>query len=242
MIRSATCEDVLEVVADHHHAQPLVLESLDQAEHLGCLLDTERGCRLVEEHHLRLADQRARDRHRLALAAGEAAHLGPDAAQRRHRQVAQKLLGALLHVHLVDHVNRDAVHELLAEEKIRDHVEVVAQRQILKDGGDAEALRRLGCADPDLLAAEVGLTGVRGLDAVDGLDQGALAGAVVADQGDDLARVDLEVDLVEGPNGPEALGEPRSARRCSVAAPLPSPFDFASPRAIRGLILLLHLA
>ena len=57
----------------------------------------------------------------------------------------------------------------------------------------------------DLLAVEVGLPAVRGLDAVDRLDQGALAGAVVSNEGDDLAGVDLEVHLMEGPDGPEAL-------------------------------------
>src|SRR5204863_544888 len=75
-------------------------------------------------------------------------------------------------------------------------------------GGDAETLSRLRIADPDLLAVEVGVARIRRLDSVDRLDQRALAGAVVAYQGDDLARVDLEVDVVEGPNGPEALREP----------------------------------
>src|SRR4029077_14833725 len=70
-----------------------------------------------------------------------------------------------------------------------------------------EALRSLRRADLDLLAFKKGFPGVRGLDAVDCLDQRALSRAVVADQGDYLPRIHLEVHLVHGPHGPEALAE-----------------------------------
>ena len=55
------------------------------------LRDAERGGRLVEDHHLGVAEQRAGDRHRLALAAGERADLGAHAAQRRHRERVEQL-------------------------------------------------------------------------------------------------------------------------------------------------------
>ena len=62
--------------------------------------------------------------------------------------------------------------------------------------------------DPDLLAAELEGPRVGRPDAGDGLDQRRLAGAVVADEGDDLAGVDVEVDVLERLHRPEALGDP----------------------------------
>jgi len=48
------------------------------------------------------------------------------------------------------------------------------------------------------------LAAVEGEVAGERLDHGGLAGAVVADDGDDLARVDVEVGVVEGSYVPEA--------------------------------------
>ena len=63
--------------------------------------DAERGRRLVEQHHLRLAEQRARDRDLLALAAGEAAHLGAHARD-RDRELLEQLVRPVLHRRLVE--------------------------------------------------------------------------------------------------------------------------------------------
>jgi len=56
------------------------------------------------------------------------------------------------------------------------------------------------------------------VDPGDHLDEGRLAGPVVADQCDNLAQEDFEVDAVEGLDGSEALGdvlelEDRGSRR-----------------------------
>ena len=66
-----------------------------------------------------------------------------------------------------------------------------------------------GCAERDLLAvpgdrALVGLVG-----AGEHLDQGGLAGAVLAEQAVHLAGADVEVDAVEGPDAGERLTMPR---------------------------------
>ena len=53
-----------------------------------------------------------------------------------------------------------------------------------------------------------GSAAVGRLRAGDGLDQRRLAGAVVAHEGDDLARVDLEVHVDERLDGSEALADP----------------------------------
>ena len=61
-----------EVVADQDVAEAeLLLQVLQQVEHLRLHRDVERADRLVGDDQLRLRDQRARDRDALALAAGE---------------------------------------------------------------------------------------------------------------------------------------------------------------------------
>jgi hypothetical protein len=50
-------EDVDEVVADHHDPEIALFQAFDQVEHLLGLGDSERSRRLVEQHHLRLAQQ-----------------------------------------------------------------------------------------------------------------------------------------------------------------------------------------
>ena len=61
------------------------------------------------------------------------------------------------------------------------------------------------------LAVDRDRPGVGGLRAGERLDQRRLAGAVVADERDDLAGVDLEVDVLERRHAAEALREPSAA-------------------------------
>ncbi len=96
---------------------------------------------------------------------------------------------------------------LLAEEEVGHDVEVVAQGEVLEDGGDAEGLGLGRAAGPDGLAVEGDVAVVGRVDPRDHLDERGLAGAVVADQGDDLARPDVHVDVREGLDGTEALGD-----------------------------------
>ena len=180
-----------------------------RSRHLGRLGDAERRGRLVEQHDLRLAEQRAGDRDLLALAAGERADLAAQARD-RHRQVREQLAGLVLHPRLVE-LARDgagAGRDLLAaEEEVGDDVEVVAEREVLVDGRDPERGRVLGLGDRDLLAAEADRAGVGGVDAGDRLDHRRLAGAVVADEADHLAGVDGEVDPVQCLDRAESLAD-----------------------------------
>ena len=110
------------------------------------LRHAERRGRLVEQHDLRLAEQRAGDRDLLALAAGERPDLAAQAGD-RHRQVGEQLAGLVLHLRLVE-LARDRARAgrdlLAAEEEVGDDVEVVAEREVLVDGGDPQFGRVLG--------------------------------------------------------------------------------------------------
>ena len=57
------------------------------------------------------------------------------------------------------------------------------------------------------LAAEADLAGVRDHGAAERLDQRRLAGAVVADHGEDLAGIEIEVGVVERGDAAVALDE-----------------------------------
>jgi hypothetical protein len=101
-----------------------------------------------------------------------------------------------------------AVGLLAPEVHVLDDVEVVAQREVLVDDLDAEPRGVLRPVDVHGLAGEADLARVDGMDARDALDQRRLARAVVAHEGHDLARRDVEVDLVERLNRTEGLRDP----------------------------------
>ena len=96
--------------------------------------------------------------------------------------------------------------ELLAtEEHVLHDVEVVAQREVLVHDLDAEMggiPRRVQVA---VLAVDEDFALVVGLDTGETLDQGRLSGAVVADEGSDLAGVDLQVHALEDADRAERL-------------------------------------
>ena len=74
------------------------------------------------------------------------------------------------------------------------------------------AVARARIADRDRLALEAYLAAVDRVDAREALDQRGLAGAVVTDEGRDLSRVDVEVDVVQDVDGAEALVELRDLK------------------------------
>ena len=110
-------------------------------------------------------------------------------------------------------VQDQPVAQLVAEEQVGDDAEVVAQREVLPDHGDAliaraERVRGERTAG-DLDGAPVGLIGAR-----DALHDGRLAGAVLADQAEDLTRPHGEVDAAEDLEPAETLVHtPNTQRR-----------------------------
>jgi hypothetical protein len=104
---------------------------------------------------------------------------------------------------------------LVPDVEVGHDIQVVAQRQVLVHGCDPEGGRGLRAADVHRLAGEEDLALVGRVGAGDDLDQRGLAGAVVADEGDDLAGGDLEVDLRQGLHGAEPLADPlQPEQRC----------------------------
>ena len=90
-----------------------------------------------------------------------------------------------------------------AEEHVLHDVEVVAQREVLVHDLDAEVRRLARVVEVHDLAVELHLALVVGLHAGEALDQGRLAGAVVADERGDLAGVGLEDTPLRTLTGPK---------------------------------------
>src|SRR5262249_23543202 len=142
--------------------------------------------------------ERAGDRDRLALAAGEPARRRPvvvdadpdlvEPALREPRRLAP-----------VEERDRPDPEppRLVPEHDVRDRVEVVAQREVLVDGLDPERAGARRRERRQLLLSEPELATVGLVDPAEDVDERALAGAVVAAQRDDLAGVDGERDAVE---------------------------------------------
>ena len=93
------------------------------------------------------------------------------------------------------------------ERDVLQHRQRLEQREMLENHADAEAARGAGIGDSDRRAVEQNLAFVRRLDAVNHLDEGRLAGAVLAEQRVNLARLDFEMDVVVGAHAGKRLAD-----------------------------------
>lgn len=88
--------------------------------------------------------------------------------------------------------------QLAPEEHVGGDVHRGGDGQVLVDGLDAVLPGALRPCEPDGLAVQPDLALVRGDRTGESLDQAGLAGAVVADDGEDLAGQQVEVGAVDG--------------------------------------------
>ena len=168
---------------------PVALSVADDVEHV--LHDGRRQAerRLVEHDELGLAHQAAADRQHLLLAAGQRAGrlrapLGEPREQRRARDRGSWRGGAGARQH-------GAHLEILVTRQGRKHLPAFG------DLADAEIADAVARPAGDVGAAKHDAAARRRLHAGDGADQRGLAGAIGADDGDDLALRDLERHAVE---------------------------------------------
>ena len=118
---------------------------------------------------------------------------------------------------------------LVADENVLGDVEIGKQQRLLIDGGDAQPLRLGGAADRDRPAGQKDLAAIRLMHAGYDLDERRFAGAVLAEQGVNLAGMKRERDVIERLRGVKALGD---------AANLQDRRD--RRRAVRGFLRLGH--
>ena len=175
------------VVRDVHggHAEPLV-QLGELGPHRDAQLRVEVRERLVHQERLRLAHDRAPHRDALALAARERRRLAVEQLVEPER--LRDLLDPPLPLLLRQLAQPQAEGEVLAHRHVR------VQRVVLEDHRDVALLRRrLGdvvAADRDVAVGDV-------LEPGDHPQQRRLAAAGRADEHDELALVDLQVDGVD---------------------------------------------
>ena len=205
-----------ELVRDDHDRMAVLAElpesreqalDLGRAERRGRLVEDERRCAAVEQ--LEDLDPLARvDRQIRDLVAGA------------HVEVV--LLGVLLDL-LLDRprIEPQAGRRLGAEHDVLGHGEVGHEHEVLVHHPDPPVERVTGRPEVDLLVADVDLpVGARD-EAEHDAHQRRLAGAVLAEQGVDLAGLNVEVDVVERDKVPVVLrdrGQPNAPRAGAAGA------------------------
>ena len=140
---------------------------------------------------------------RLTLAAGEAGDRLADGADRGHGEAAS-VSWALASI-AVSSRRRAPSTSSRPRYMFWTTSRLSREREVLVDDLDPEPRGVLGPVDVHGLALEADLAAVDRVDARDALDERRLAGAVVADEGHDLARRHVEVDLEQRLDRAEAL-------------------------------------
>ena len=105
---------------------------------------------------------------------------------------------------------------LAAEEHVHVHGLLVGEGEVLVDDLDTELAGARGVGGLGEVAVDVDLPGGRRVDAGDQLDQGGLAGAVVADQRDDLTAVQGQAEVGDRHDAAELLAHVVEPQRRNV--------------------------
>ncbi|CAD5377913.1 hypothetical protein OF001_U250010 [Pseudomonas sp. OF001] len=190
------------LVGDQQHGAAFLGQRTDHVEHFLDHLRIERRGRLVEQDHLGLHAQGAGDGRALLLAAGQlgrvAVALGGDADLGQQRLGALGGLGPGQAEHAarrLDHVVEDG-HVRPQVEVLEHETQLAAQAVDLPGvGGDQVAFA--GGLQPQLLAGDVDLALAGVFQQVDAAQEGRLAGAGGAEDGDHVAVAGGQRDALE---------------------------------------------
>ena len=167
--------DLVEEVGDEEDRDAALLEVADDAEQLGALVEVQARRRLVEHQHPDVGEDRPRDGHQLLH--GQRVPAQDRGGVDVEPEVGEDGVRVLAHPRPVDHPEPARLateRDVLRDRDVRDQVD------LLVDGPDARLLgvvRRpevhLGPVQPELAVRQGERPGDR-------LDQGGLAGAVLA--------------------------------------------------------------
>ena len=195
-------ERLLEAVGDEDEADALGCQLVRQREEPLAFAGGERGGGFVEDEEARLLGDRLGELDELLLAAPEAAERGArvDVAE---ADPGEHATGG--HVQATEADEAAAVGPVAAEEDVLGDAERAGGGELLVDEADADVLAFAHRGERGGAAVEGDLAGRGREGAGDDVDQRRLAGAVLADEADDLARRDAEVDAMQHGHVAEAL-------------------------------------
>ena len=198
----ADLQDFRKLVGDEHDRFALGAPSAQNRQQLADFAWGEIGGRFVEDQQFRVAQDRLEDFD--ALAAAE-----PQLADARVRvefepEAAARIVDALSDLGAFEH----AAGRAPAQHDILEHAHRFDQHEVLMDHRDAGGHRLRRPVAGERPAAKADRPCVRRRHAEQHFHQRALARAVLAEQADDLAFRDIEIDAVVGAHGAEAPHDP----------------------------------
>ncbi len=158
----------------------------------------QRGGRLVHDQHAGVVRQRLRDLHHLL--AGDGQILDQRARVERQAEAVEQLPGPLVEPALIDEHSEGT--RLASDVDVLRDRQVRHQVELLMDDADVPAPVRV-----QRLPVEPEMAGVRCERAGEQLHQRRLAGAVLADQRQDLVVPQLQVHVAERLHAGEALAD-----------------------------------
>ncbi|GAA3216905.1 hypothetical protein GCM10020256_19520 [Streptomyces thermocoprophilus] len=210
---------LLLVVRDMHEGDAdLGLDALELQLHLAAQLQVEGAERLVEQQHLRVVDQRAGHSDALLLAAGELVGFLPGLLAQLDQ--LQHLLDLLLHA--LDAASAQTEGDVLEDVEVREEGVGLEHRV------HGPLVRR---QRGDVLVAEVDGAAAGFLQAGDHAQGGGLAAAGRAEQGEEGALRDGQVERVHGGEGAVRLADSGEADVAAVVCGLHrrhAPVSFAN--------------
>jgi hypothetical protein len=206
----------------HRHVAPQAADALAQLAHV---LAAEPAGRLVEQDQLRSPDERARQRDALLDREGQRSRQPAGDvvdAERLERLERRRAQGPLVAIGARQSQQRRG--QARAAPALRPGHDVLERRQpreqpdALERAGDPEAreLMRPDVAQRALAPRDVAVVGAH--EAADHVEERRLARAVGADDADDLARRDLQGDVVERGQAAEAHRDRVDAQPVSLSA------------------------
>ena len=171
---------------DVDDADALLTQLLDAGEQRVDLVEGEGARGLVEDEHLGVAHEAAQDLDHALLGDGERGGLA----------VRVEVPADLVH-DLLELAVELGLLGLEADGHVLTDGHVGEQHRLLGHHVDAVLEGDLGVGDVDLLVLDQHLAAVRVVDAHDDLHERRLAGTVATDEGEDLARAQVEADALE---------------------------------------------
>jgi hypothetical protein len=176
------------IVGDVDHGDPdLAMNALELNLHLLAQILVERAQRLVEQEHVGVEHEAARQRHPLLLAAGQLARVAVGEPKQAHQ--LEHALGACLDVGSRKAPHLERKHHVLRRRHVRE------QRVVLEHHTD---IALVGPAQGKVTAVELDRAAGRIFEAGDHQERCGLAGAAGAQEGDELATLDVDRDVVDG--------------------------------------------
>src|SRR5258706_2070043 len=191
--------DMRQIVLDIDAGASALFDGTHEVEHLLHFLDRERNGGLVEDDQVGIEVHGPPDRDALAFAPGELLHraVGIDTGAAKPDLVLQHVIGDCLLLFNIDEA--EAVGDLAPDEEVAPQRLLLAETLLLIDRFYAPVVRPAHriMRKVDALVADVKFAAGRPDYTGHDLDQRGFAGAVVADQPDDLVAAHGKAHVVQ---------------------------------------------